>query len=112
MGVLNNFKMQQAFEAMLTFATWQDRFTESDREAMKEGLNIIRTAMVQPFGATSDAKRRDKRCVTDAEFDRAVMQVICSAMVMWLSGVLDKVEVANDDKEGKDRLSVVRIPGA
>ena len=66
-------------------------FTESDRRAMVEGLGIIRTAMVQPVGAT-DAASRVKGAVTGREYDRAVMQVICSAMQLWSSGKLVEVE--------------------
>lgn len=37
--------------------------------------------------------QRGQGCVTDAEFDRAVMVTVASAMAMWLSGALEKVEV-------------------
>ena len=66
-------------------------FTESDRRAMMEGLGVIRVAMVQPVGAT-DAAPRVKGAVTGREYDRAVMQVICSAMQLWSSGKLGEVE--------------------
>ena len=66
-------------------------FTESDRRAMVEGLGIIRTAMVQPVGVTSAASRV-KGAVTGLEYDRAMMQVICSAMQLWSSGKLGEVE--------------------
>lgn len=66
-------------------------FTESDRRAMVGGLEIIRTALVQPVGAT-DAATRVKGAVTGREYDRAVMQVICSAMQLWLSDKLGEVE--------------------
>lgn len=66
-------------------------FTESDRAAMVDGLQIIRTAMVQPVGAT-DAASRAKGAVTGREYDRAVMQVICAAMQLWASGKLGEVE--------------------
>ena len=36
-------------------------------------------------------------CVTDAEFDSAVMTTITAAMAMWLSGALEKVEVVSND---------------
>ena len=91
---LASFGLNPAEEAMLTFSTWQGQFTEHDRNAMAESLNVIRTALVQPVGATPTAKQRNAECVTDAEYDMAVITVICSAMVMWLSGTLDKVEVA------------------
>lgn len=66
-------------------------FTESDRAAMVEVLEIIRTALVQPVGAT-DAATRVKGAVTGLEYDRAVMQVICAAMQLWSSGKLGEVE--------------------
>lgn len=53
--------------------------------------------MVQPVGATPNAKRRDQRCVTDVEFDRAMMVTVTAAMAMWLSGALEKIEVEEDD---------------
>lgn len=67
-------------ETMLTFAGWRG------------GFNTIRTSMVQLYGANADAKWRDSRAVTDAEFDRAVMSVLTSAMCL-LSGKLDGIEV-------------------
>ena len=91
---LASFGLNQAEETMLTFSTWQEQFTEHDRESMKESLNVIRTAIIQPVGTTAAAKQRNAECVIDAEFDMAAINVICSAMVMWLSGALDKVEVA------------------
>lgn len=65
-------------------------FTEADRHAMEDGLDILRVAMVQPVGPA--AGHRVKGAVTSAECDRAVMQVICSAMQLWLSGKLGEVE--------------------
>lgn len=88
--MLKSFKHNPTLEAMLSFAGWQGGFSESDKRAMAESLNTIRTALVQPFGANADAKRRDSKCVTDVEFDRAVMVVLSCALAMWLSGALDK----------------------
>lgn len=88
--MLKSFRHNPTLEAMLSFAGWQGGFSESDKRAMAESLNTIRTALVQPFGANADAKRRDSKCVTDVEFDRAVMVVLACSMVMWLSGALDK----------------------
>ena len=90
--MLKSFKHNQTLEAMLSFAGWQGGFSESDKCAMAESLNTIRTALVQPFGANADAKKRDSKCVTDVEFDRAVMTVLACSMVMWLSGPLDTVQ--------------------
>lgn len=94
MTALASFGANQALESMLTFATWQREFREADRRALKEALGTIRTAMVQPVGVTEHAKARDRRCVTGAEFDSAVTVAIAAAMVMWLSGALDELEVA------------------
>ena len=66
-------------------------FTESDRAAMVDGLEIIRTAVGPPGGATAAAARA-KGAVTGREYDRAVMQVICAAMQLWASGKLGEVE--------------------
>lgn len=66
-------------------------FTESDRRAMADGLDIIRVAIVQPVGQC--AASRVPGTVSEAEYDRAVMQVIMAAMQLWSSGKLDEVEV-------------------
>ena len=94
--MLKSFQHNQTLEAMLSFAGWKGGFSESDKRAMAESLNTIRTALVQPFGANSDAKRRDSKCVTDVEFDRAVMVVLSTALAMWLSGALDKTPCVGD----------------
>ena len=96
--MLKSFKHNPTLEAMLSFAGWQGGFSESDKRALAESLNTIRTALVQPFGANADAKRRDSNCVTDVEFDRAVMVVLACSMVMWLSGALDTVQCVGDDE--------------
>lgn len=88
--MFESFKHYQALETMLTFAGWSGGFSESDKRAMAESLDTIRTAIVQPFGASANAKRRNSQCVTDVEFDRAVMVVLSCALAMWLSGALDK----------------------
>ena len=90
--MLKSFKHNPTLEAMLSFAGWKGGFSESDKRAMAESLNTIRTALVQPFGANADAKKRDSKCVTDVEFDRALMTVLTCSMVMWLSGALDTVQ--------------------
>ena len=94
--MLKSFSQTPTLEAMLSFAGWQGGFSESDKRAMAESLNTIRTALVQPFGANADAKRRDSKCVTDVEFDRAVMVVLSTALTMWLSGALDKTPCVGD----------------
>lgn len=91
--MFQSFRLNPTLEAMLTFTGWRGGFSQADKDALAESLDTIRTAMVQPVGATPDANRRGKRYVTDAEFDRAVMVTIASAMAMWLSGALEKVEV-------------------
>ena len=95
--MFESFKSNQTLEAMLTFTGWRGGFSKSDKDALASSLDTIRTALVQPVGATSDAKRRGQWCVTDAEFDRAVMVTITAAMAMWLSGALEKVEVVSNE---------------
>lgn len=95
--MFQNFSLNPTLEAMLTFTGWRGGFSQADKDALASSLDTIRTAMVQPVGAMSDAKRRDQRCVTDAEFDRAVMVTITAAMAMWLSGALEKVEAVGND---------------
>lgn len=90
--MLKSFQHNPTLEAMLSFAGWQGGFSESDKHAMKESLNTIRTALVQPIGANADTKRRNAKCVTDGGFDRAVMVVLSTALAMWLSGALDTVQ--------------------
>ena len=95
--MFESFKANPTLEMMLTFTGWRGGFSQADKDALARSLGTIRTAMVQPAGVTSNAKRRDQRCVTDAEFDRAVMVTVASAMAMWLSGALEKVEVVDND---------------
>ena len=83
-------------ESMLTFSTWQGGFSAADRQAMEDALETIRTAMVQPVGTTSDAKRRNAKYITDVEYDRAVATVLSTAMCLWLSGKLDEIETEED----------------
>ena len=94
--MLKSFKHNPTLEAMLSFAGWKGGFSESDKRAMAESLNTIRTALVQPYGSNADAKKRDSKCVTDVEFDRAVMVVLSTALAMWLSGALDKTPCVGD----------------
>ena len=91
--MFESFKLNPTLEMMLTFTGWRGGFSQADKDALARSLDTIRTSMVQPVGATPDAKRRDSRCVTDAEFDRAVMVTIAASMAMWLSGALKNVEV-------------------
>ena len=96
MHELVNFGHSPLLEAMLTLSTWKGGFSAADKQAMKDALQTIRTAMVQPFGTNSDAKRRDAKCVTDVEYGRAVATVLSTAMCLWLSGKLDKIETEED----------------
>ena len=66
-------------------------FTESDRRAMVDGLDIIRVACVQPVGTS--ASERVKGAVSSAEYERAKMMVVMAAMQLWASGRLDEVVV-------------------
>lgn len=96
MSGIVNFQHNPLLETMLTFAGWESGFTASDKAAMADALQTIRTAMVQPFGVNADAKRRDAKCITDVEYDRAVVTVLCTAMCLWLSGKLDEIETEED----------------
>ena len=69
-------------------------FTESDRDAMVDGLEIVRVALVQPVGFY--CADRVKGAISWQEYDRATMQIVCAAMQLWLSGKLDEVEVDGD----------------
>lgn len=96
MHELVNFGHNPLLEAMLTFSTWKGGFSAADKQAMKDALKTIRTAIVQPAGTNSNAKRRSAKCVTDAEYDIAVITVLCAAMCLWLSGKLDEIETEED----------------
>lgn len=96
MPELVNFGHNPLLEAMLTFSTWNGGFTSSDKQAMKDALQTIRTAMVQPAGTNADAKRRNAKCITDVEYDRAVVTVLSTAMCLLLSGKLDEIETEED----------------
>lgn len=65
-------------------------FTESDRRAMVDGLDVIRVACVQPVGTS--AASRVPGAVSSAEYERAKMMVVMGAMQLWASGKLDLVE--------------------
>lgn len=95
--MFESFKLNPTLETMLTFTGWRGGFSQADKDALASSLETIRTAMVQPVGVTPNAKQRSQRCVTDAEFDRAVMVTITAAMAMWLSGALERVEVVCND---------------
>ena len=77
---------QDTLSAMLMFAEWRGKATSADVDALKDGLDTIRTAMVQPVGTSRAAHDGG---VTEAEYDGAVMRVIAAAMVLYLSGALD-----------------------
>ena len=96
MHELVNFGHNQLLEAMLTFSTWNGGFSAADKQAMADALQTIRTAMVQPAGTNSNAKRRNAKCITDVEYDRAVVTVLSTAMCLWLSGKLDEIETEED----------------
>lgn len=66
-------------------------FTEADRCAMVDGLDVIRVACVQPVGTS--AAYRVPGAVSSAEYERAKMMVVMGAMQLWASGRLDLVEV-------------------
>ena len=66
-------------------------FTASDRRAIKDGLDIIRTAMAQPVGTS--AAHRSGGAVSSGEYERAKMQVVMGAMQLDDSGLLDSLEV-------------------
>lgn len=91
-----NFGHSPLLEAMLTFSTWKGGFSAADKQAMADALQTIRTAMVQPAGTNPNAKRRNAKCVTDVEYDRAVVTVICTSMCLWLSGKLDEIKTDED----------------
>lgn len=92
---LKEFRNCPALSAMLTFQCWSGGFTASDRDELERSLADIRSAMCQPVG-THDVLRGGN-LVSDASFERAVMNLIVAAMALWLSGKLDEVEV--DDEE-------------
>ena len=90
-------KFSQEYEtmgALLTFDAMGGTckgFTVYDKEAIEEGLDVIRIALVQPVGTAAAA--RVKGAVSDAEFCHAVMRVVLASMRLWLSGRLDEVRV-------------------
>lgn len=96
MPELVNFGHNPLLEAMLTFSTWKGGFSAADKQAMADALKTIRTAIVQPAGTNSNAKRLSAKCVTDVEYDRAVVTVLSTAMCLWLSGKLDEIETEED----------------
>ena len=69
-------------------------FTEADRRAMADGLDVLRTSVVQPVGPS--ASDRFPGAVSHLDVNRALIMVACSAMQLWSSGKLDEVEVDDD----------------
>lgn len=87
-----SFAREQSMEMMVVLRLMGGQtFTESDREMLVDGLDILRVVMVQPVGP-ADAQRV-RGAVSRGEMDRAIMQVVCASMMLWLSGKLDLVEV-------------------
>lgn len=66
-----------------------ETFTESDRQAIQEGLGIIRRAMAQKIGTA----RGGAGVVSAAEYERGKMLVVMGCMQLDSSGRLDEVEV-------------------
>ena len=98
---MTDFGCQPTLELMLTLQGWSHGFTASDRDAMKEACDVIRTAVVQPIGLSRKGwpvgeNPKLAGAVGEAEYDRAVMQVMCGSMALWLSGKLDEIEVDED----------------
>lgn len=93
MSGFETYMHSPTLETMLTFQGWRGGFTATDRDAMADGLAVVRNAVVQPAGLARGARKQDRRHVSEAEFDRAVMQVLCGAMALLLSGRLAEVEV-------------------
>lgn len=89
------FKHNPWLELMLTVKGWEGGFSQSDKDALIHGLNVIRTAMIQPVG-TSCAYRVEG-AVSDAEYSHAVLSVITCSMALWLSGKLFDVDCDSDD---------------
>ena len=86
------FAREQSMEMMVVLRLMGGQtFTESDREMLVDGLDILRVVMVQPVGPAG--AQRVRGAVSRGEMDRAIMQVVCAAMMLWLSGKLDLVEV-------------------
>lgn len=89
------FARTQATAMMSGLRMMGDRtFTESDRAAMVDGLEVVRVALVQPVGFYG--ADRVKGAISWQEYDRATMQIVCAAMQLWLSGKLDEVDVDGD----------------
>ena len=86
----------QERQALMTMLSMQDlphaRYgaawtaTKDDLAVLKEGLDALRIAALQPWGTGSC---RDSRGVDTAELNRKTMRAYCAAMVLYLSGALD-----------------------
>lgn len=59
---------------------------------MNQGARILRTEAEAAEAWNRRAERRNAKCITDAEYDLAVMTVLCTSMCLWLSGKLDEIE--------------------
>ena len=90
MSGFRSYMHSPTLEAMLTFQGWSHGFTAADRDAMAEALTVIRNAVVQPVGLS---RATEPRHVTEAEFDRAVMQVLCGVLALTPPGRPQAMEV-------------------
>lgn len=70
-------------------------FTEADRQAMIDGIDAIRTVIVQPVGLSCG--QRVGGSVSEQEYERAKMQIVMAALQLWSSGKLERIEVDDAD---------------
>lgn len=89
---LSDYGSSAALSAMAYFAEHERAFTQSDAEAMADGVEVICRALLQPVGASraSAERQRDPGYphVTAEEYDGAVVRVLGAAFALVNSGKL------------------------
>lgn len=94
--IFEKFAANATTGTMLALRKMQgNTFTEADRQAMLDGIDVIRVAIVQPVGLSS--RQRVGGAVSEQEYERAKMQIVMAAFQLWSSGKLEGIEVDDAD---------------
>lgn len=101
---LKDYESCAALSAMAHLAKLERTFTESDARAMADGVEVICRALMQPVGASRvTAKGKDgAACVTESEYDGAVVRVLGAAFMLVNSGKLMTGELFDLDGAGDE----------
>lgn len=79
----------ETLAASVGLAAMRGGFTASDREAMREGVETVQAALKQKVGTATNRRG----AVGEAEYDRAIIHIVCAATALVESGAIDEIEV-------------------